>query len=692
VAEHFHDPQDLQAVDDEYDADPDRHVAALGQKIAFAPATGGGDTTAEASSISLRGKAAFGDSRPHMTQASVSLPAVQQLSGIEPIPIRYHERYRAGGFEASNNTGELWATVLVDDTLRELDTDTVVPLPKLSFGANQPSGSDKAGGFLSPELPIRGLSRLSGTVGDIEKMATKQFDPATFLAGALPLLFGIVPLTALVEAVPADLLEAPNVVSEALDRVAGLLADLEQAKASAQQAVDEANKLVARAQDKTSQLQTEAQAALASAQAIEATVTGAVDDFVALLGTLKDQDKTSVENAVTGKLASLRTEVGKLDDLGPKLPPFIRNRIATITSVLREVLAAADLIEDLYRFVNGFDPSSLEQRFHFEWRPKLTPWRNAANPILDVKADSLLLAVDGRASGKGEIGVEVLAEIRDFTLNLVGTAQLVRIRFDHLSFKAGSSGKADVDVVIAKNEFVGILGFVETIKDLIPFDGFSDPPFLDVTKEGLKAGFTLELPSLAIGVFTLSNMSLAADVQVPFLGKTTSVGFDFCTRERPFVLAVAFLGGGGWFGIRIGPDKLQVLEAGLEAGAILAVDLGVASGSISAMIGIYMRLEGEGGSLTGYFRLRGEVDVLGLISASIELYLALAYQFETGKMSGRASITVQVKVFVFSGSVRITAERTFAGSNGDPSFLEVMGAESGTSPAWSDYCMAFAGA
>jgi hypothetical protein len=187
-------------------------------------------------------------------------------------------------------------------------------------------------------------------------------------------------------------------------------------------------------------------------------------------------------------------------------------------------------------------------------------------------------------------------------------------------------------------------------------------------------------------------MSLAADVQVPFLGKTTSVGFDFCTRERPFVLAVAFLGGGGWFGIRIGPDKLQVLEVGLEAGAILAVDLGVASGSISAMIGIYMRLEGEGGSLTGYFRLRGEVDVLGLISASIELYLALAYQFETGKMSGRASITVQVKVFVFSGSVRITAERTFAGSNGDPSFLEVMGAESGTSPAWSEYCMAFAGA
>ena len=95
------------------------------------------------------------------------------------------------------------------------------------------------------------------------------------------------------------------------------------------------------------------------------------------------------------------------------------------------------------------------------------------------------------------------------------------------------------------------------------------------------------------------------------------------------------------------------------------------------MIGIYIRLEGDAGSLTGYFRLRGEVDVLGLISASIELYLALTYQFDTGKMSGRATITVKVKVLFFSGSVSISCERQFAGSNGDPSFLEVMGARDG---------------
>jgi hypothetical protein len=687
VAESYH---DFAKVDDEYDKSPNRKIPALGQKVAFGPVQKGGDTVLEAESISLRGKAALGDSRPHMSQAKVSLPAVQQLSPVGSVPIVYHSLYRSGGFENPGNTGEVWAAIPLAASQVEHSTDEVSALPQLTFGSGAPSGSDKAGGFLSPDLPIRGLSRKSGTVGDLAGMATQHFDPIEFLKGALPKLFGIVDLIDLVEAVTGEPLKIPSVVSEALDRVEGFLADLQRAKAEAQNAVDEANKLVARAAAKTTQLQNEAQAALAEAQAVETKVVKTVDDFVALLETLHDKEKSAVEAAVAADLKALRDAVDDLQKLGPKLPPFIQSRIATFSKVLQEVLAAADLVEDLYRFLNGFDPSSVQARFHFEWRPELKSWPSASAPILKVKPDSLVLAVDGRASGKGPMGVEVLAEIRDFELDLVGSEQLVRIAFDHLSFKAGSAGKPEVDVVIQKNEFVGILAFVETIKDLIPFDGFSDPPYFDVSSEGLAAGFTLGLPSLSIGVFNLANMSLGADVQVPFLGKTTSVGFNFCTRERPFTLAVVFLGGGGWFGLRIGPDRLQTLELGLEAGAVLAVNLGVASGSVSAMIGIYMRLEGDKGSLTGYFRLRGEVDVLGLVSASIELYLSLTYQFDTGKMTGQATITVEVKVLVFSGSVRIHAERQFAGANGDPSFLQVMGAESGTSPAWSEYCEAFA--
>ena len=99
---------------------------------------------------------------------------------------------------------------------------------------------------------------------------------------------------------------------------------------------------------------------------------------------------------------------------------------------------------------------------------------------------------------------------------------------------------------------------------------------------------------MAIGVFSLTNLSLNADTRIRFLGKAVTVGFSFCTRERPFTLAVAFLGGGGFFGIRLSPQGLEVLEMSLEFGAIVALDFGVASGSVSAMAGIYIRLEGNG--------------------------------------------------------------------------------------------------
>jgi len=348
----------------------------------------------------------------------------------------------------------------------------------------------------------------------------------------------------------------------------------------------------------------------------------------------------------------------------------------------------------MFRMLNGLASSSVQARFHFEWRPNVAPWPSATDPIFAPKdrEHCLILSVDGRASGKGEMGAEVLAELRDFTLILLPGVPLVEIDFDHLSFHAGSSGKADVDVVIKRFEFVGILGFVEALRDLIPFDGFSDPPFLDVSAKGLSAGFTLALPNVAVGVFALSNISLGADLQVPFLGGELSVGFNFCSRERPFTLAVTFIGGGGWFLLRISPKGLDVLEVGLEAGATLSVDLVVASGSVSAMVGVYLRLEGQGGSLTAYFRLRGEVNVLGLISASIELYLELHYVFDTGKLVGKATLTIEIDIFFISIPVKITCERQFAGSKGDPSFRQMMAVTGGVSDPWDEYCLAFVGA
>jgi hypothetical protein len=126
----------------------------------------------------------------------------------------------------------------------------------------------------------------------------------------------------------------------------------------------------------------------------------------------------------------------------------------------------------------------------------------------------------------------------------------------------------------------------------------------------------------------------------------------------------------------------------------------VASGSLSVMAGIYFRLEVTAGTesveLTGYFRARGEVDVLGLISACIELYLELSYRSIGGasKAVGKASISIEVSVCFLSFSVSVSCEKQFAGSSGDPTFVDMMGpytdAIGAAHDPWSDYCAAFA--
>ena len=121
------------------------------------------------------------------------------------------------------------------------------------------------------------------------------------------------------------------------------------------------------------------------------------------------------------------------------------------------------------------------------------------------------------------------------------------------------------------------------------------------------------------------------------------------------------------------------------------------------MAGIYFRMEQDACSLTGYFRLGGHVDVLGLITASLELYLELRYEFETRQVRrARPSSRSRSRSSVL-GSVTITCEKKFAGSNGDPTFRDLMGVnpalslpdelaliDTATEYAWRDYCEAFA--
>ena len=90
--------------------------------------------------------------------------------------------------------------------------------------------------------------------------------------------------------------------------------------------------------------------------------------------------------------------------------------------------------------------------------------------------------------------------------------------------------------------------------------------------------------------------------------------------------------------------------------------------------------------LSGYLRVGGKLEVLGIISISVEFNLSFTYYSESHEACGRATLTVSVQVACFSKSVELSVERCFGSKGGDPTFGQLMD----TSGAWADYAAAFA--
>lgn len=284
---------------------------------------------------------------------------------------------------------------------------------------------------------------------------------------------------------------------------------------------------------------------------------------------------------------------------------------------------------------------------------------------------------------------DATASIVNFRVNLFG---FVTVWFDELRFTAKTGAKPDVAVDLHPGdrmiEFGGPLEFVNELRKIIPSNGFSDPPGLTVTPSGISASYSINIPSLAVGIFALEHLSVGAGFLLPFDARPAEVRFNFAERQRPFSLTVSLLGGGGFFAIAVGTEGVREIEAALEFGAALSINLGVASGSVEVKAGVYFHWKTATLELSGYVRLHGELSVLGLISASLTFNLQLGYLKENGKsvVFGEASIEVEIEILFLSFSVSVSCRREFGGSDGDPKFLELIPDQD----TWDLYCDAFA--
>ena len=330
------------------------------------------------------------------------------------------------------------------------------------------------------------------------------------------------------------------------------------------------------------------------------------------------------------------------------------------------------------------------------WQPRMKDFekmfiahidRSKGQPAFEEASLSLSVTIIKNLDSSAPT-VDVVGYLKNFEVHLIpAVTEFIVIRFDQLSFEAHSGKKITFGADINDIQFVGALSFINALQQYIPLNGF-DPPSMEVTPQGVRVGFDLGIPSVGFGVFSLQNINLSASLNLPFTGEPIRVRFAFCERHRPFLLTVSIFGGGGFFAIALGPDKVEMIEGSLEFGGNVSIDIGIASGGLYVMAGVYFKLEdtpqGENCQLTGYLRCGGALEVLGLVCISAEFYMALNYQSNPKRLWGEASLTVEIEVAFFSKSVSLTVQREFA-SSPPPTFEDQV-------PElrdWSDYCEAF---
>jgi len=635
-------------------------VPLQGQKLAFGDSSGPDNTSfavqtltfgAEVPAKEKFNKLGWRKVRffPVVRKAQIDVPSLQRIARTSaPASVVYQSLYLREGFSA-NNSGEVF-----------LAAD---PNAASKLGVQFSSQGDRSGGLITPDMTLSGLSRIVGPVsGKLDTVAGGSFSAADwFGAIAEAKLFGVFSLVQILHDVGFDELDKlPQFVGQSLNQVEEVISGLERL----QKAVTV----------------TPAPETSAVASVLDQLLNQATGSIPALLA-------GGGAGAVASQLATLKTE---LDALAATLPAsalpsgpkaIVGHIRASLGEAIDTVLADVGLLQ---QFADGdVLPQALHARF--EWRPSI----KAVEPFFQPSSErNLVLSVEAAdAQGGGDEVFTVTCALNDFVLNL---AVLV-LTFERVQIQAIAGKKMDVDVKFTGFQFVGPLSFIETLREVIPFDGFSDPPDIQVSPAGITAGFSMGLPNISFGVFSLENLSLGAGFEVPFIGKSISTSFQFCTRENPSRLTVSLFGGGFFFGLKLNPDGLQIFEGAIEFGAACSVDFGVASGSVSAMAGLYFKIEGSDFTLAGYFRLRGEVEALGIVSVCIELYLEMRYESASGKCVGTATLSIEVDVTLFSVTVEISCTKKFAGAGDDPTLLELLDVQADfTSADWNEYCAAFA--
>ena len=346
-------------------------------------------------------------------------------------------------------------------------------------------------------------------------------------------------------------------------------------------------------------------------------------------------------------------------------------------------------------------------RIFLRWNPKVN-----ANTVGDVLKFGFDLDAARQPAGTFSLESQTITglpsippssytsgKLTHFNLAFAG---LVTVFFSEFSFRAENGRKPDVRIKLANDpiKLGGALDFLQVLMNELR-SILGSGPSVHIEGGTITAGYSVAVPTISIGVFSLANIHVGLNVIIPLTGSDpTAFRFAFAEKDHPFTLTVELLGGGGFFAIAVDSRGIQSIELAIEAGANVCFDLaGLASGNAHVMVGIFFHYDAATATaITGYLRAGAELTVLQLVSLHVEFYAGLTYIENQHVIFASVSVMVEVAVSVLHTSVTLSLERKFdvprpsgptpklaAAIAGRVGVSDVMGPED-----WVQYSQAFA--
>ena len=275
---------------------------------------------------------------PAFHETKVRIDAVEQITGTEAFrAINLHPSYYKYGIESNQNKGQVFA-----ELIESVD---------LSFNTS----ADKAGGLVTPNMGIAGLSRSLGTVGgNVQEIADGEFKPESFFDAALDAnLLGGISLRDIVDAVndfAGGLIKIPQMVNQkSFEDPKALLASLQSIAA----AVDDVKGDVERFAD------------------IAEDLSDAIGDIENIPDAATQAAQDAAEKARQKALAIIRQveqEAKQIIDQAKGYAESIVNKVKNIA----ESESLVGLLEAL-----GLPT---EMTLELKWGPMIKSWPNASQP------------------------------------------------------------------------------------------------------------------------------------------------------------------------------------------------------------------------------------------------------------------------------------------------------------------------